>query len=935
MRCGGTELNMTENKISAAEFIILLKENAERKLRETYRITDRLVLESGSKLCNIEEIIADKGIEINGEGVSLFRCRIISEAGIDISGDDVSIAECEINARIASSGKCFIARDNKITGDVILESGSESSLLAQNTVDGTVGVRESFNCAVVLNGARRIKAENSKDLYVIKNTLAEAIEMSCNKYLICDENTVSSVTLQGNSDFNGDNIQDLSRRAEYGSNDELLPHTDKEQFIGMERRDTVTDPTSERSCSLAEYIVENAKANDVVIIPPGAYKVESGFIIGAEQSNTEIYAYGVYAEAAYLGQIMHVNGAENVIFRGLTFGYAPAVSGQVEVVELLGDNKITVVNTAGFDEGFGKSDTAKYNIGQTYIYRHDEPGIWGGMANAYFIDDNGDGTYTVTFADPFGTYERLRVGDIITCRMAGSSSQTVLSHNAVNVKYKDITLFGYGAATAFRTKDGCDGVSFERYCLTNRAPYVIDKETYDRYKAWEERYGVDLEVYIDELGRYRGGVPRIGGIGGMEVENAKTGVCLTSCLIENIVDDGSNQRGTSGRVGGIKQNADGTYTVYYKGSLSSVYHQAVFSRTAYNTGKSDFSPLCTAQVKKGDVLFAYASNSAVLFDNAIALEDAYVLTESCEHLAHIDTDGDGKCDICGSELKKEGIKDPAVETGYHPEDGRVTFKVKNSLPGGPMMLDYTTFIYAVRIEAPEGVNMSALSGYDLLSNDYDSKTQVFFDNVGKNCACFMFDNVKVQNNVARGLLVKTRGVEVKNCTFKGQNLQGMIIGRETNWGESSIPRNVKIEDCIFDSTGYSYKNADGKVSFAQINIQGLGEVNNSITLSENFACANITIRHNKFLSTTNRHVIHASGAKELSITENIFEEREGDGKVIYLNGCLDVDISNNQYSEKMQKCIESGDIDKVFSLYKHKNVTVEGRRIADNDRDPE
>ncbi len=888
---------MTASVKKSCEMAAMLKCPASMKKSEVYRVAEKLILDTaGAYSANGATICAEGGIEISASNVSLSNCNIIfnGNAGMTV---------CK---------------------------GVENTLIAQNTVGGCLRVEGATNTVLLLNTVNNIEAESNTNLYVIKNTVADGICLANNRYLICDGNRAGDIISHENTDVNGDGLHDLAARCEFGANEELLPHINKELFIGMERQAHIG---TEGLC-LADYITSSAKENEVVIVPPGAYTVEASFTLGVEQSNTEIYAYGVYAEASYLGQIMHVNGAQNVTVYGLTFGYAPVVSGQLQVVELLGDNKLTVVNTAGFEKGFGKTDPKRYHVGQTYIYRHGENSIWGSFLNAYYIDENADGTYAFRLADPFGTYERLKVGDIFTCRMAGSSSQTVLSHGAVNVKYKDVTVYGYGAATAFRTKDGCDGVSFERYCLTNRAPYVIDKETYDRYKAWEQRFGVDLEVYIDECGRYRGGVPRIGGIGGMEVENAKTGVSITSSLIENIVDDGSNQRGTSGRLAGIKKNDDGTYTVYYKGSLSSVYHQSSFSRTAHTTGRSNFTPLCCTPVKKGDKVFAYASNGAVLFDNATALEDAYELIGSGEHLAHTDADGDGRCDICGAALIRENIKEPSVNNAYHPEDGSVTFNVANSLPEGPRMLDYTTYIYAVRVSADEGVDMSALEGYDLLSNDYNSKMQVFFDNVGKNCATFTFDNVRVQNNAARGILLKTRGIEIKHCTFKSQNLQGMIIGRETNWGESSIPRNLIIEDCIFDGTSRSYKNIGKSAGFAQINIQGLGEINNNIHLHDNFACANITIRHNKFLKTANGHIIHASGAKGVKIIDNILEEHEGDGAAVYINGCLDVDISGNKYSNRLQSAIENNELEKAFKLYKHKDLTIEGRRIPDSDENP-
>ncbi len=534
----------------------------------------------------------------------------------------------------------------------------------------------------------------------------------------------------------------------------------------------------------------------------------------------------------------------------------------------------------------------------------------------------------MTFKDPWNVYGRVEAGDVMVCRLAGPNRQTVTVRNAKNMHFKDVTIHGYGQGTHFRNRS-CEGVSYERYLATPNAPVVIDKATYDKYKSLEEKYGADLEVYQDENGRYRGGLPRIGGTGTMEVQDSYGGVDLTSCRLNAMYDDGSNQRGTSARFAGIEENGDGTYTVYFKGSLSSVYYRGVDSPSM---GTNTFEPgICTA-VKKGDRLFAYNSGGAVLFDGAVALEDAKILKGSDKHFAHTDDDGDGICDACGKRIfRSDSVASPS-NSKYDRETGKITFNIERFKREGVMT--YTTPLYAVKVKIDGEVNESALDGYDLLLNDYDTSTQFFFDNVSRGCYGFTFDNVLFENGRARGLLIKTRDVTVKNCTFRDLGLQGIIIGRETNWGESSVPKNVLIENCIFDNTSNG-EDHENLLEYPQILIQGLGEMKNDITLSEHFACENITINHNKFLNTRNVNIIYASAVKGLNVTENIFEERRDDsGRVMYINGCLDVEISNNIYSEITQKYLDDGKLGRVFAAYNYKDLTVEGTKIPNSNKKP-
>ncbi len=900
-----------------------------------------IVADMGSSNISIKSSIisAEKtAIYSEADVLSVYSCRIKADRGIIADGDDSAIQSCIIEAGslgISSSGRYLIAKNNTLTADsdgvgIDMRKGSYNGLAALNVINDvqrSVLVEGAYNCVIILNRAIYIGGSSSKNLYVIKNRLGGAIELSDNEYLICDGNLFSedgkshpTVSLR-NAEINGSNITDLNSRAEYGVNEALLPHSDPEQFVGMERRASVNDISVTKGYrTYYNYVRYCAETGSVVIIPPGAYALSSKLDLEAKHSNTDIYAYGVYNEANFLRTVLDINYCKELDILGLTVGYAFPNAGQVQIVKKLGGRQALCVVTAGFDEGFGATNTAKYSTTLVDSFRHDGTHPYISVGNNQSATDNGDGTYTLTFKS-LAQYNLTEVGDVIVCRLSTRGSNTVFVGDAESVSFTDLTVYGYTAAAAVRFMRSRD-VSLERYHSTAPAPYIIDKETYDRYKAMEEQYGVDLEVYIDAEGRYRGSRPRSGSGGSMEVADSYEGVSLTSSHIEHICDDGSNQRGTASRVAGIEKNSDGTYTVYFKGCHTYIYHSEISNPTA---GYTSWEVLGCAPVEKGDKLLGYASNGAVLFDNAEALEDAKPLTGSTAHWAHIDSNSDGICDVCGKATNAHGNEYPEKNTQYDPNTGRITYSIRRMF--GTDYLALSTTLYSVRVKA-DGVNMSALDGYDLVTNDYLSSTHVFFNNLSKACANFTFDNVLIEDHRSRGVLIKTRNVTIKHSTFRNLQCQALIIGSENVWGESSVPSNIKIESCVFDNASYSlgeFKN----IEFATINIQGLGEINNNITLSEHFACNNISITHNKFVNTFNENVIHASGVRYLTVEDNIFETRPDNGKVIYINGCLDVSINSNTYINSDPSKPEN-----VITAYKYKDLTFEGAKLPDSNENP-
>ncbi len=884
-------------------------------------------------------------ISSDASALSVYQSRLVADKGVVSSGDDMTVQDCRIEAKslgVSAYGKYSIVRNNTITAEnggigVDMSRGGYNGLVALNVildVQKSVIVNGGYNCVVILNRAIYIGAENNTHLYVIKNRLGGAIELKNNKYLICDENRFVTdgkkhpIVSLNNTETNGDNITDVDARVEYGANEDLLPHGDAEHFLGMDRRVNVTDLSSSKSYNYGNYLINMSKGNSVVVVPPGAYSATAGFTLSSQQSNTDMYSYGVYLEGDNYYELTQFSGAKNIDFRGLTWGYSVPPSGQLHIVQKLGNNKVLAVNAAGYAHGFGNTDKTKF--WSSGVKWHQDEDTFYGSTNSYSIADNGDGTFTLTL-NTKGDYEKAEVGDIWTCRLQVARIQTVAVNTSTSISFKDVSLHGYGNATAWRNK-GVEDVSYERAHAFPNYSIEITKEIYDKYKALEEKYGVDLEVHTRELNgetRYFSCTPRTGSTGTMEVQDARGGVSLTSCKLDSMFDDGSNQRGTVSRIAGYVKNNDGTYTIYYKGSLSAVYHTGEWSPKPATSQ----SPGNTASVAKGDELFAYVSNGAVLFDGAVALEAPVKVTNVDYHFAHVDSDNNKYCDQCKAKIFQSSTSYyQSTISVYNKSTGQLTFQVprNGSYQTQYGSINYTTQLWSVKISA-EGFNEAALEGYDLADNGCDPKNQVFFVNSTKNCPEFTFDNVYFKSGIARGVLIKTNDVTIKNCTFEDIGHQGLKLGQETNWGEGTVPRRVKILNCLFDNNNILFQGAY-QAGYSTISIQGLGGaggIYENVALQETFACADITIDHNKFTNTYTQYIIDATGARDIKITNNVFEEREGDGKIMYINSCLDITFEGNTYSDTLKPFVEDNLVGRFLTAANFKRLTVEGYKVPD------
>lgn len=117
--------------------------------------------------------------------------------------------------------------------------------------------------------------------------------------MLCDGNTfikdgkARPVVNNSNTNFNGDNLHDVDAREEFGAKEELLPHTNKDLFVGMERQGKVRDVSLTKTYTFTNYMRTMGRKNSVVIVPPGVYTVSTQLQLDATHKNTTFYAYRV------------------------------------------------------------------------------------------------------------------------------------------------------------------------------------------------------------------------------------------------------------------------------------------------------------------------------------------------------------------------------------------------------------------------------------------------------------------------------------------------------------------------------------------------------------------------------------------------------------------------------------------------------------------
>lgn len=291
----------------------------------------------------------------------------------------------------------------------------------------------------------------------------------------------------------------------------------------------------------------------------------------------------------------------------------------------------------------------------------------------------------------------------------------------------------------------------------------------------------------------------------------------------------------------------------------------------------------------------------------------------------IDANGDGFDDVDGTPI----ITDMVVNDKYNEGNSTLTYQaLYTKTTGAKAIITYNTIIKSVTVKT-EDVNFEAFEGYDMTDNDYFMDQKILFDNLTLNSAGFVFDNTVVQCTRSRGILVKTVDATIKNCTFRDHGMTSVLLSVETTWGESTVPQNITIEGCLFDNTG-CLTGLEANMTQCPIAIQGLGNLSGSVEVSEDtLPCRDIRIIGNKFINTNNNYCISMSAAQGITIKNNVFTARPDDtekkyGRAIYIDGCANIDISGNTYSE-----IVKGDVTKAIIGYNY--IGLKGSDVVDAD----
>ncbi len=783
-------------------------------------------------MIDLENISKGK-YDLNGECIS---------RNIVIENDGVVLFGGEICGDITVKAAKTVIEDCKINGNVTFESASHS-IIAKCSVDGEIAVKNSYNCVVLLNNAQCVTASGNTNLYAVENMLSGALCLENNSYLLADGNNCASVTAQGNENTNGDNITDVNARLEHGADERLLPHPNKELFVGMERDEYISAPSSLENESIDEYITRCAKGGKTVIVPPGAYVSPAPIKLEAESSGASVYAYGALQEMLPYGNAIVMKEADNITLKGLVTSYKGQPCGQLTVLEEIDERTLLVLPYAGCDGEFGKTDLSRFSRTFTDLFETGLNYPYGGMGGAYTLDKNDDGTYIMHLTEQNSKIGKIHKGHRIVCRLVGPDKVAIRPSDSKNFLMKDTFLYCHSACLAMSAHGECEGILLDRWFNGREAARPIDRETYDRYRDYEEKYGIEGEVYIDSLGRYRGGTPLICSSDATHIHSCTCGTSAVSCLFEGMCDDGSNQRSSSARLKSITDNGDGTSTLIYHGNVPEVYCLHHF-----NESLPVHYPASCQPFKKGHRILVYTSAGVTVCDT--------------------------RC-LCDEELLDffEFTLTPPERDPRHYTDRyrRLTVKTKD-------------------------VNFKALEGFDLDDNGYELKEKVLVDNLDRNSAGFVFDNVMVCDMRSRGILVKTVDAIIKNCSFKNLGHTGILLSNEFVWGESSISQDVSITKCLFDNLGFFNYGFFSK-TFSPIAIKGLS----STVSEESLLYKNITIEGNKFINNRNHRFITVNSAQNVRIANNVFEDSgelsDIEGRMIDIDTAMNIEISGNKYPE--------------------------------------
>ena len=451
----------------------------------------------------------------------------------DVQSSGCLVAESSLSAETAvlaeSSGA--IVQNNTIAGAVQLEQGLENVLVALNTVEGDICAEKASNLVLLFNTAQNIRVRTSVNVTFAQNRVSGAVETADNDYQLMQGNSFAACSDSGSSNVFGDDVLDPSARSGNGVNEELLPKTNFEPFVGMEHKAAVK--TADGELQLQRYLNLAARTQTYVIVPPGLYTANRLALAGLK--GYDVYAYGAMIEfEEYSGNVLTLTNCEDVSIYGLIVSHETNANGQATIIEKT-DGYVIAQTDPGYLPDL--TDPAYYPS-DPYVEAF-RPGSTVPFADISFagITYLGDGKHKCELNDDRG--QELEVGGKITMRGAGTS--VVVLTGSGGVRFEDFSIIS-GAGFGFQERNGAGGTELYRVAITPKAAPLLEGTAED-YAGYSNGL-----VWTDEKGRLRGPEPYLSTCDATHSTNMRKGPAVVNCLFERMTDDATNISGEFGKV---------------------------------------------------------------------------------------------------------------------------------------------------------------------------------------------------------------------------------------------------------------------------------------------------------------------------------------------------------------------------------------------------
>ena len=146
----------------------------------------------------------------------------------------------------------------------------------------------------------------------------------------------------------------------------------------------------------------------------------------------------------------------------------------------------------------------------------------------------------------------------------------------------------------------------------------------------------------------------------------------------------------------------------------------------------------------------------------------------------------------------------------------------------------------------------------------------------------------VKNSRARGFLLQTNNIVIRDCNFFGTSLPAILLAPDIKfWHEVGPINNALIENCVIEKCPASKKQSFLASIVVNTSHSHFPEV-------ENIVHKNINILNNTFKNVTSDFVFMTS-TDEVKIQNNVFENCDGNSDRIKLLHCKNVSLENNHY----------------------------------------